>query len=255
MLYHQTLGQGPDIIFLHGLFGAGDNWRSIARSLSEHYRLHLIDLPNHGKSSWIDHPTHYTVAQIIEAWRQQQGIKRFSLLGHSMGGKIAMQLALNQAAKAIEKLIIVDIAPRAYKAHHQDIFAAFRDIDLNRISSRNDVEEQLRPYVSDPSIRQFLLKSLHRKDGQLAWQFNTSVLESHYSDIAAAPTMSQPFEGETLFIKGLNSHYITKEDQSDIQRLFPKARAKLIEGAGHWPHAEKPAAFQKIVSDFLEIAQ
>lgn len=255
MLHYQTIGNGPDVIFLHGLFGAGDNWRSIARSLSEHYRLHLLDLPNHGKSSWIDNPSHERIAEQVDQWRQQQQIKSFALLGHSMGGKIAMQMALNHSAADINKLIIVDIAPRAYKAHHQDIFAAFNDIALQTVATRNDVEEQLRPYVNDPSIRQFLLKSLHKKDGQLAWQFNTVGLEQNYQQIAAAPTMDQPFAGPTLFIKGMNSQYITKDDQSDIQRLFPNAKAKLIEGAGHWPHAEKPAAFLKIVSDFLASQQ
>jgi esterase len=251
MLKTDTYGQGPDLIFLHGLFGAGDNWKSIARSLSDHYRIHLIDLPNHGRSDWVDDPSYPAMAQHIQTWIDDQGISTYRLLGHSMGGKIAMQMALNDHAERIEKLVIVDIAPRFYPPHHQSIFQALNTIDLSLYNDRRSVEVQLEQWVSDAGIRQFLLKSLYKNDGTLAWRFNFPVLEQCYQAIADAPTIGQPFQQPTLFIKGMNSQYITSEDQPQINALFPNAQAKLIEGAGHWPHAEKPTVFLKLIERFF----
>ncbi|MFQ3230207.1 alpha/beta fold hydrolase [Reinekea sp.] len=251
MLNTETLGSGPDLVFLHGLFGAGDNWKSIARSLSDHYRIHLIDLPNHGRSAWVNDPSYPAIANIVEHWIDQQDITSYRLLGHSMGGKIAMQMALNAHAQRIEKLIVVDIAPKFYPPHHQDIFKALNTIDLNLYQDRQSVEAQLAPWVEDQGIRQFLLKSLYKKDGVLNWRFNYPILEQHYDEIAQAPTMNEPFRQPTLFIKGMNSQYISAEDQPQINALFPYAQAKLIEGAGHWPHAEKPNVFLKIIEKFL----
>ena len=251
MLHSESFGQGPDILFLHGLFGAGDNWRSIGRALSEQYRIHLLDLPNHGHSPWTDNPDLPSLAEAVADWADQQGLTRFHLLGHSMGGKVAMQMALNAHAERIERLIIVDIAPKAYAPHHQDVFAGLRAVDFDSATDRKTVEAQLTPYVQDAGIRQFLLKSLYKKDGRLAWRFNVDVLESKYDAVACAPQVSQPFTGPTLFIKGMNSQYIEAQDQDTIRSLFPEAKAKLIEGAGHWPHAEKPSAFKQILEGFL----
>lgn len=251
MLNTETFGSGPDLIFLHGLFGAGDNWKSIARSLSDHYRIHLIDLPNHGRSEWVDDPSYPAMANIIQNWIDDQDISTYRLLGHSMGGKIAMQMALNDHAERIEKLVVVDIAPKFYPPHHQSIFKALNSIDLSQYSDRQSIEAQLEPYVDDKSIRQFLLKSLFKKNGLLNWRFNFPTLEKHYDDIAKAPSLTKPFEQPTLFIKGMNSHYIQADDQSIINTLFPNAQAKLIEGAGHWPHAEKPIVFLKIIEKFF----
>jgi esterase len=251
MLNTETLGNGPDLIFLHGLFGAGDNWKSIARSLSDHYRIHLIDLPNHGRSPWVDDPSYPAMAACVQQWIDQQGITSYRLLGHSMGGKVAMQMALNEHSLRIEKLIVVDIAPKFYPPHHQGIFKALNSIDLSLYQDRQSVETQLEPWVDDKGIRQFLLKSLFKKNGVMNWRFNYPILEQHYDEIAQAPTMTVPFQQPTLFIKGMNSQYIGAEDQPQINTLFPNAQAKLIEGAGHWPHAEKPNVFIKIIEKFL----
>ncbi|EAR10318.1 alpha/beta fold hydrolase [Reinekea blandensis] len=251
MLHSESFGQGPDIIFLHGLFGAGDNWRSIGRALSEQFRIHLLDLPNHGRSPWTDNPDLPSLAESVADWADQQGLTRYHLLGHSMGGKVAMQMALNEYANQIDRLIIVDIAPKAYAPHHQDVFAGLHAIDFDSVKDRKAVDAQLTPYVQDAGIRQFLLKSLYKKDNRLAWRFNVDVLENKYDAVACAPEVTQPFNGPTLFIKGMNSKYIEAQDQDTIQTLFPEARAKLIEGAGHWPHAEKPAAFKQILEGFL----
>ena len=252
MLHTESFGNGPDIIFLHGLFGAGDNWRSIGRQLAEHYRVHLIDLPNHGKSDWIDTQDLATLADMIGQWIPSQGIDRYRLLGHSMGGKIAMQLALNAHPGELQQLIVVDIAPKPYPPHHQDIFKALKRVDFERLTDRKAIDNDMRDLVTDNTVRQFLLKSLYKNGEQLAWRFNVDVLESRYDAVAAAPTISAPFSGPTLFIKGANSNYIEAADQALISRLFPSAKAKIIEGAGHWPHAEKPVVFGKIIKDFFD---
>ncbi len=252
MLHSESFGQGPDVIFLHGLFGAGDNWRSVGRQLADSYRVHLLDLPNHGKSDWIDTQKLQILSDIIGNWIEQQGIKQYHLLGHSMGGKIAMQMALNPHYGDIQKLIVVDISPKQYPPHHQDVFKALNRVDFNILKDRKSIDEDMKDLVTDNVVRQFLLKSLYKKDDQLAWRFNVKTLEQNYEAVASAPTDSGAFEGPSLFIKGKNSSYIQAEDQPVIARLFPNAKAKIIEGAGHWPHAEKPTVFTKIVKDFLE---
>ena len=252
MLHSESFGQGPDLIFLHGLFGAGDNWRSVARSLSEEFRVHLLDLPNHGKSDWMDQPSLSQLASAVAQWAQENNLRRYRLLGHSMGGKVAMQMALNESSNDIEQLIIVDIAPKHYPPHHQDVFAAIKAVANAKVADRKSAESLMVPFIQDASIRQFLLKSLFKQGEQLIWRFNATVLEEKYDAVACEPSMTSPFSKPTLFIKGMNSQYITAADQDNIMRLFPAARAKLIEGAGHWPHAEKPTAFTKLLTDFLK---
>ena len=252
MLHSETLGSGPDLIILHGLFGSGDNWRTIAKGLSEQYRVHLLDLPNHGRSPWIDNQSYPVFADEVAKWAQSQGIDHYHLMGHSMGGKVAMQMALGKQAKAIDRLVIVDIAPRRYPPHHQDIFDALNRTDLSQHKDRRSVDDALKDGIETTGVRQFILKSLYRNDdGKLAWRFNLKALQHQYEDIATEPEFKTPFTGPTLFIKGMNSNYITADDQPAIQERFPKAQAKLIEGAGHWPHAEKPAAFLRITERFL----
>lgn len=252
MLHSETLGQGPDLVILHGLFGSGDNWRSIGKSLAKQFRVHLLDLPNHGRSAWIDRQSYPIFAGAVADWLREHRIDEYRLLGHSMGGKVAMQMALGEHRQGITKLIVVDIAPRAYKAHHGDIFRALKDIDLAQHKDRRSVDAALKDGIESIGIRQFILKSLYRReDGRLAWRFNLEALENQYDAIAAEPEFKAPFEQPTLFVKGMTSDYITRDDQPAIMERFPNAEAKLIEGAGHWPHAEKPVAFLRIVEKFL----
>lgn len=254
MLYSHSLGKGPDLIILHGLFGSGDNWRSVAKALSERYHVHCLDLPNHGQSPWTDQLDYPTLAAAVSHWIAAKKINHASLIGHSMGGKTAMQLALSGDCNWLQRLVIVDIAPRDYPPHHQDIFAALDAIDLSAFSDRRGVEAALMEHgVHNLGIRQFLLKSLYRNDtGKLAWRFNLTLLQRDYQGIAKAPDFSAPYTGPTLFIKGMDSDYIRRDDQAAIEQRFPNAQAKLIEGAGHWPHAEKTRAFMRILDGFLE---
>lgn len=253
MLYSHSLGKGPDLIILHGLFGSGDNWRSVAKGLSERFRVHCLDLPNHGQSPWTDQLDYPSMAKAVRDWIRENDINSARLIGHSMGGKTAMQLALNGDSDWLQQLVIVDIAPRDYPPHHQDIFEALEGIDLAAHSDRRSVEQALMDGgVRNLGIRQFLLKSLYRNEaGELAWRFNLALLKSDYQGIATTPDFGQPYDGPTLFIKGMDSDYIGRDDQPAIEERFPNAQAKLIEGAGHWPHAEKPRAFMRILDDFL----
>lgn len=252
MLHSHSLGKGPNLIILHGLFGSGDNWRSVAKALSEQFRVHCLDLPNHGQSPWTERLDYPTLATAVRDWMAAKNIQQTRLIGHSMGGKTAMQLALAGDTDWLQQLVIVDIAPRDYPPHHQDIFAALDAIDLSQHSDRRSVEKALMENgVRNLGIRQFLLKSLYRGDDGLAWRFNLSLLKSGYEGIAKAPDFSTAYAGPTLFIKGMDSDYISRDDQAAIEERFPNAQAKLIEGAGHWPHAEKPRAFMRILEGFL----
>lgn len=253
MLHSETLGSGPDLVILHGLFGSGDNWRSIGKALSDRYRVHLLDLPNHGRSPWIESQSYPVFADAVTEWLRASDIQRYRLLGHSMGGKVAMEMALGRHAEGIEQLVIVDIAPRAYPPHHRDIFRALDRVELSEHKDRRSVDAALKDDIETTGIRQFILKSLYRDgDGRLAWRFNLEALRNQYDPIAAEPGFSAPYEGPVLFIKGMNSDYITRDDQAAIMERFPNAEAKLIDGAGHWPHAEKPSAFLRILEGFLD---
>lgn len=252
MLHTESFGNGPDIIFLHGLFGAGDNWRSIGKSISEQYRVHLIDLPNHGRSSWMAEPSLPNLANTINDWIIDNDIQHYTLLGHSLGGKVAMQMALNHPVNQLQKLVIADISPKIYPPHHQAIFDALKSVNFSEAKDRKAVDKHLKPQIPIDGIRLFLLKSLYKKEGQLAWRFNLEVLENRYECVANAPTSVEAFKLPTLFIKGQNSDYIIPEDEALIRPLFPNATAKIIEGTGHWLHAEKPDVFTRILTQFIE---
>ncbi|MDB6060779.1 MAG: acyl-CoA esterase [Verrucomicrobiaceae bacterium] len=177
------------------------------------------------------------------------GIASSTVLGHSLGGKVAMQLALSDAAR-VEKLIVADIAPVAYAAHHQAVFAALESIDLAVLQSRQQADEQMARLLDDAGLRQFLLKALYRDGQQFRWRFNLSGLRACYGTVLASP-QGKPFWGPTLFIKGEQSDYIKPEHEQTMRLLFPQFQFKMIAGAGHWLHGEKPVAFNRLVQQFL----
>lgn len=178
-------------------------------------------------------------------------IEQCAVLGHSMGGKVAMQMALLQP-KRINKLILADISPVVNEPRHQRILQGLAEINLSQLIDRKHADQLLQPFVAELGVRQFLLKNLYKDhQDQFQWRFNLKALIDNYQQLLAAPTSTGVYAGETLFIKGGNSDYIQAAHQPQILTLFPKASAKIIQGTGHWLHAEKPAAFSKIVSDFL----
>lgn len=250
-LNFQRIGTGPTLLILHGLFGSLDNWGSVTRQLAEHFDVISVDLRNHGRSEHAKPHSYPAMCQDVIDLLSQLKLSRVLLMGHSMGGKVAMQLAL-QAPSLIERLIVVDIAPVHYPRHHDDVFRGLEQLDLTQLTSRSQADQQLQPYIEDGSVRLFLLKNLYRNEsGQFAWRFNLTVLREDYDQISQAPSGS-PYQGPTLFIKGERSAYITAEYRDAIIQLFPQAGYKVIQDAGHWPHAEKPELFLRIVNRFLQ---
>lgn len=250
-LHYKIFGDtGPTLIILHGLFGSLENWARQANTLSSHFRVIAIDLRNHGRSPHVDAMGYAAMAADVLRLLNHLDIDRAHVIGHSMGGKTAMQFALEYSSR-VNRLVIVDIAPRAYPPHHDAIFDALDSIDLAQLGSRGQADKQISPAVSDVAVRSFLLKNLKREISGYSWKFNLPVLRDDYDQIAAAVQSELPFRGDTLFIKGGLSDYIQSADEGEITRLFPVARAKSIQNAGHWPHVEKAAVFAKIVGDFL----
>jgi esterase len=249
-LHYKQQGTGKDVILIHGLFGSLENLNMIAKGLKENYRVTNIDVRNHGSSFHDESMTYDELAQDVVTLMAKLDIEQASILGHSMGGKIAMQIALDHSEK-VDKLIVADIAPVAYPPHHSHIIKGLQSIDLALVSSRKDADSQLAHFVDDIGVRQFLLRNLSATNGKFTFKCSLNNIEQCYVQIMTAYQGEQIFDGETLFIKGGNSNYITAEHREIINRLFPHSRAKIIQGAGHWLHAEKTTAFNKIVNDFL----
>lgn len=254
-LNYKEFGLGEPVIILHGLFGTLDNWQTIAKKLSEHFTVFILDLRNHGRSPQTDDEyTYQLLADDLAEFMQDHWIYEARIVGHSMGGKVAMQFALNHP-DSVKKLVVIDIAPKDYRSGHDDIFDALRDIDLTTLTDRKEAEKYLMEALNnDVGTVQFLLKNLSRQTekegGGFEWKMNLNVLHRDYDNILKAPE-GDPFPKPTLFIRGGNSHYIKDEDTTVIETLFPKSKVVTIDNAGHWVHADKPQELLKVVSDFL----
>lgn len=256
LLHFQQLGQGDDIVLIHGLFGSLENLNMVAKYLAQFYRVTSVDVRNHGESFHFNDMAYSELAKDIIQLLDHLDITRCHLLGHSMGGKIAMQTALEYGHR-INKLIVADIAPVQYPAHHEKIISGLQAIDLSIVNKRIDADKQLRNYVDELGVRQFLLRNLAMtSEGKFAFRCSLDYISQCYGQIMQANALDsntgQVFTGQTLFIKGGNSNYILAEHQQAIAKLLPNAKAKIIQGAGHWLHAEKTTAFNKIVTDFLQ---
>lgn len=251
ILNFRTLGAGHPLIILHGIFGSSDNWQSQAKVLAEKYKVYLVDLRNHGNSFHADEFHYGLMSNDILALMEAEGLSEASILGHSMGGKVAMHVACRFPEK-IRQLIVVDIAPRHYLPHHQQIFEGFHSVQLSALKSRKEADEQMAAKIGDFGVRQFILKNLYRnKEGQFSWKLNLSVIEKNIEQVGAALPEVYRFDKETLFIRGSKSDYIRDEDKATILKQFPKASIETVTGAGHWVHAEKPADLLAMVTDFL----
>ena len=251
-LNYKTYGDGFPLVILHGLFGNLDNWSTIARRWAEDYRVILVDLRNHGRSPHADEMTYPLMAEDLAAFLEEQGVDRCHLLGHSMGGKVAMQTALSYPT-LVEKLVVVDMAPRPYGRGHDDVFAALHALDPANLQDRREAEEQMKPHMEDAGVRMFLLKNLAR-DGEegFRWRMNLQVLDRDYENlIAPVGTLGQDFPRPALFVRGGKSGYVKDEDIDGIRYLFPAATIKTVAGAGHWVHAEAPEELYGLVRDFL----
>lgn len=251
-LFYRKLGAGTPLIVLHGVFGSSDNWLTLGKQLADHYEVFLIDQRNHGLSPRSPFFDYDVLSEDLRNFIMHHRLKNPIIVGHSMGGKVAMNFALKHPAMLCS-LVVVDIAPRAYPPHHQAILKGLNAIPLDKISTRKEAEDILAEYVPDTAIRQFLLKNLARKeDGQFEWRINLTVIEQQMPAILGQIDAATTFDKPTLFIGGSRSTYILPQDHADIRRLFPYAQIQFIEGAGHWVQAEKPKEFLAVLLDFLQ---
>lgn len=249
-VYSKILGKGAPLLILHGVFGSGDNWGTLGRKWSEDYEVHLIDARNHGHSPHSEDFSYDLMADDLLEYMEKHKLEQASILGHSMGGKVAMLFAVYHPEK-VSRLIVADIAPKAYAPHHQEIIKALMGLDLPNIESRAEAEEAFD--ITEPGTRQFLLKSLYWKEkGQLAWRFNVAVIAREIEKVGEALPPQAIYYGPTLFIRGGKSKYVLDEDLEQISQHFPEVKCVTLEGAGHWLHAEKPQAFFEEVSSFLD---
>jgi len=252
-LNYKQFGQGSPIIILHGLFGTLDNWQTTARRLSENHTVFIIDQRNHGRSPHHEGFDYEVLAEDLRDFMESQWIYEATIIGHSMGGKTAMQFALNYG-EMVEKLIVVDIGPQAYVGGHQTIFEALLGLDLSKINNRKEADNQLATRIESIAVRQFLLKNLTRnkESGQYEWKMNLPVIHANYGRILDAIKSDYTYDGETLFINGGKSDYLSPTDLPNLQKFFPKAELKTIPKAGHWIHAEAPDEFLELIADVTQ---
>jgi len=243
-------GEGEPLIILHGLFGSLDNWESIARRLSARFRVFCVDQRNHGASPHGSEMNFSLMAEDLREWMGEQRLQSAHVMGHSMGGKTAMQFALSFPDQT-KSLIAVDIAPRAYPPWQQYIFDALLPLDVTRFQNRRQIEDVLAGPIPDLTVRRFLLKSLtHDSDGKFRWKMNLPGIFRNYPSLNAAIEGNQPFPGPVLFVRGGKSDYICDSDVRMIRSLFPRAEIHTIPAAGHWVQAEAPDAFLEGVENF-----
>lgn len=252
---HSTAFGSPDkpaLIFIHGLFGSGRIWRSLAKRLENDFWVHTPDLRNHGNSPFTDSMSFEEMAHDIRAYMDAQHIETASFMGHSLGGKVAMQFALLWPERTI-KLMVEDIAPVAYRPRHEAVFKAARAMRKKVLQSRHEVGELLSNYITDNALRQFLLTNVEcKEDKRFDWKMNMDGIIKNYSAISEAPKyLNAPFKCSTLFIKGADSAYISSEHRARIKRWFPLSRIHTVKNTGHWIHSEQPELFYSICYEYM----
>lgn len=253
MLYSKIEGEGKPFLILHGFLGMSDNWKTLGSEFAaQGFQVHMLDLRNHGRSFHTDEFTYEAMANDVLEYCQQHDLTNIVLLGHSMGGKVAMLFACLYP-EMVEKLIVADIGLKYYAPHHQTILQGLSAVDFSKKPSRSEVDEIVSQYVTDFGTRQFLLKSLYWKEqGQLAFRFNLAVFNEKVTNIGAALNENFYFEKATLFLRGSKSNYILDSDFDLIKKHFPLAKIETISNAGHWLHAENPADFYNSVIKFIK---
>ncbi|HAN67704.1 alpha/beta fold hydrolase [Haliea sp.] len=251
-VFDSVAGEGPDVVLLHGLFGMGSNLGGVSRALQDHYRVHSLDLPNHGRSGWTTRMSLPDMAQAVQRWMEHRHLETAHFVGHSLGGKVAMQLALDTPYR-VDALVVADIAPVAYPPSHQAVFAAITAVAEADCESRSEAAQVMAQHLKEENVIQFLLLSLQRDAaGIYRWRFNHPVLQAQYDALLAAPEPVAPFDGRTCFIRGELSDYVHDDYRPQIAALFPQADIVTLAGCGHWLHAEQPARFNQQVVAFLD---
>lgn len=249
-LFFRELGSGQPFIILHGLMGSADNWLTQAKILANQYHVYMVDQRNHGLSPHNDEFDYKVLANDIKDFINEHAIERPIILGHSMGGKAAMNFAVSNPTM-LNRLIVVDIAPKAYPVHHDNIVEGLKAIPIDTLQSRNEADEILSEYVPEADVRQFLLKNLSRKPaGGFTWKINLPVIDKNLEKISADMQFTGSYNGPTLFVRGVKSNYVKDEDRQRIKELFPNS-ALITMDTGHWVQAEKPKEFVEVVKNFL----
>ena len=251
-MHSNILGEGTPLLILHGFLGMSDNWKTLGRKYAERgFEVHLLDQRNHGRSFWSEEFNYPILADDLLHYMDSKKIGNGLLIGHSMGGKTAMQFACTYPQR-VSKLIVADIAPKRYPPHHQQILEALESLPLETLESRTDADEALAQHIDNWGIRQFLLKNLYWVEpGRLGLRINLDVLKHKMEEIGVALPPTARYEGPVLFLRGGKSGYVTRGDLPLIQTHFPQATLHTLEGAGHWLHAEKPEAFLQESLKFL----
>jgi len=251
LLHSKIIGTGKPLVVLHGLFGMLDNWQGLAKEFGQFFETHILDQRNHGRSFHTDAHNYELMCTDLLAYLDANNLGKILLLGHSMGGKTAMLFA-TMYPERVEKLVVVDIAPKYYEPHHQEILAGLHAIENADITSRKEADAILAKHFSQVGIRQFLLKNLYWKTKEeLCFRFNLKALSKEIHHVGDALIEDAVFYEPTLFVDGQNSNYILLEDHELIENHFPDAQVVEIANAGHWVHAENPTDFFEEVSRFL----
>ncbi len=259
MKLHSTiLGKGEPLLVLHGLYGLSDNWQTIGKALAnEEFQVHLIDLRNHGRSPHNNEHNYPTMVQDIEEYLQTHNLKKVSLLGHSMGGKVSMLFTLNHPEK-VKKLVVADIAPKNYPVNydnHSHILGAMDSLNLTLAKSRGEIEKILLPEIKRAEVVQLIMKNLHRKkSGGFEWKINLKTLTENLENITHGTEDwdKKKCNTPTLFLRGENSEYLSLSDNFLIKKSFPNSEISTIPNAGHWLHAEQPELVIKTILYFIK---
>lgn len=249
-LHYLESGEGMPLLIIHGLFGSSDNWRSMAKYFSKFYRVISVDLRNHGRSPHSDSQDFASMAEDIHQLCHDLKLDKLHVLGHSLGGKVAMQFAAMQPS-FVDRLVVVDISPRQYFSQHTPLMDAMMALDLGRYTTRSEVDEALSADIEDKAVRQFLLMNLQSDDNGLYWRINLPALKANYQQLMAPVCEQAELNMPSLFVYGALSEYVSDTDRQLIQRHFSRAEFQAIDKAGHWVHAERPQQFKQVVEDFL----
>jgi esterase len=249
-LYCRIEGSGFPVVILHGLLGSADNWRAIGKRLSPSYQIYSVDLRNHGQSPHSERMTYPIMAEDLRELFEREQISEAHVVGHSLGGKVAMQFATSHPDR-ISKLVIVDIAPKAYPPSQRSILAALERLELQGFKAFGEIDAALAPTIPEAAVRQFLMKNIVRVPSGFQWRIDLASIAKSYDELTKAIIPDGIYDKPALFMRGGRSDYIADTDLPAIQAIFPRAELVTIAGAGHWLHADSMDEFLQVVTDFL----
>lgn len=252
LVHSKIQGSGYPLIILHGYFGMGDNWKSHANKLSEHFEVHIVDQRNHGRSFHSDEFSYELMVEDLKNYFDDKEIEKAIVLGHSMGGKTAMLFAV-EYPELVEKLVIADIAPKYYAPHHHTIIDALNAVDFSKLKLRSEIDDILKQTIPEEGIRQFLLKNVYRKTKtEMDFRFNLKSLTDNNPEVGEALPSFTTYDGATLFLRGAKSDYVLDDDFALITAHFENAKIESVSNAGHWLHAENPTEFYTKLIEFVQ---